>query len=158
LYQGSWFQVSLAGSVGFGGFPWGGAFLFAIVLTQYLPENRVHVSLSVGFPGSIRFLNNRPVGCIGWHLLIVSTTDESSPTVTPFHLSVFCPRRWMLSTACLWDGRKKYFFPFSTTVRKPVVPTRTILVKPLILLWLLNHDDGSVASSFMSMLLLTPHP
>jgi|GraSoi_2013_60cm_1033757.scaffolds.fasta_scaffold14325_2 hypothetical protein len=32
------------------------------------------------------------------------------------------------------------------------------LVKPLILLWLLNHDDGSVASSFMSMLLLTPHP
>ncbi len=56
-----------------------------------------------------------------------------------------------------WE--EEFLLPFfSTTVREPVVPTRTILVKPLILLWLLNHDDGSVASSFMSMLLLTPHP
>jgi len=58
---------------------------------------------------------------------------------------------------CLgWE--EEFLLPFSTTVGKPVVPTRTILVKPLILLWLLNHDDGSVASSFMSMLLLIPHP
>jgi hypothetical protein len=55
-----------------------------------------------------------------------------------------------------WE--EEVFLPFSTTVRKPVVPTRTVLVKPVILLWLLNHDDGSVASSSMSMLLLTPHP
>ena len=48
--QGSWFQVSLAGSVGFVSFPVGGAFLFAIVLTQYLPENRVYVSLSWALP------------------------------------------------------------------------------------------------------------
>lgn len=85
LRQGSRFQVSLAGSVCFGGFSCGGAFLFAIVLTQYLPENRVHVSLSVGFPDSVCFLNNRSVGCIGWHvdammhftlLLLLNLTTE----------------------------------------------------------------------------------
>src|SRR5947209_14321713 len=67
LRQGILFQASLEGSACMVGFS--GAFLFAIRLTLFLPYNRVHVSLSSGFPRGFCFLNNLSTGDIGWHLL-----------------------------------------------------------------------------------------
>src|SRR5205807_5878080 len=67
LRQGILFQASLEGSTCAAASS--GAFLFAIRLTLFLPYNRVHVSISPGFPGSLGFLNNLSTGDIGWHLL-----------------------------------------------------------------------------------------
>jgi hypothetical protein len=49
--QGFMFQVSLARS--------SGAFLSAIVLTQYLPYSRAYVSLSTSLQSGLRFLGHR---------------------------------------------------------------------------------------------------
>ncbi len=77
-------------------------------------------------------MDNRSIGCIGWHLLAVSTVSESSPMVTPFHLSVFCYRRWVLSTEHLLNGKRLYPLLQRLFLQESRL-TRTFLVKPIIL-------------------------
>src|SRR2546422_8436208 len=74
LRQGTAFQASLSGSSASLVL---GAFLSFILLNPYLPEICVYVSISTGFPSGFRFLDNRSASCIGWHLLMISTTHES---------------------------------------------------------------------------------
>lgn len=86
LRQGSMRQASLEGSA-VSGFSFS-AFLSAIVLVHYLPYSSAYVCISPGFPRSIGFLGNRPTVCIGWYLLIASTSNGSNTVVPPFHLFV----------------------------------------------------------------------
>src|SRR5438128_3932449 len=99
LRQGSLRQASLVGSTNF----WLScrAFLFAIRLTQYLPYSRTHVSISVSFPHGVGFLGHRSTEGIGWHRLIVSTTDEGRSVVPPFRCLFGAPLDWVLSTDSL---------------------------------------------------------
>src|SRR5437763_573858 len=56
-----------------------GAFVFVIrlvPLSSIPPCSRLHI---LGITPGIRFLSNPSLRGIGWHLLIVSTTDKSEP-------------------------------------------------------------------------------
>ncbi len=135
--QGSLFQASLVGSTGIVRLSCG-AFLSAIVLTLYLPYNRVHVSLSSSFPRGICFLDNLSTACIGWHLLTVSTTGESIAVVIPFRVFVWRCFRPALYAELLasenksrdetlvfvasWGREPPFAFPFLGRLRSPREP------------------------------------
>ncbi len=88
-------------------------------------------------------MDNRSIGGIGWHLLAVSTASESSPMVTPFHLSVFCYRRWVLSTERLLNGKRFYPLLQRLFLQESRL-TRTFLVKPLILFLMVRSNGDKI--------------
>ncbi len=77
--------------------------------------------------------------------------------VTPFHLSVFCYRRWVLSTERLLNGER--ICPlFQRLFLQESRLTRTVWSSLSSSLACDASFDSSVAPSFANMLLLAPHP
>lgn len=77
--------------------------------------------------------------------------------VTPFHLSVFCYRRWVLSTERLANGERFYPLFQRLPVQKSRL-TRTFGQAYHPTLACNASIDSSVAPLFANMLLLAPHP
>src|SRR2546428_13644984 len=91
LLQGNLLQLSL--SVSRGDFSlFLGAFVFVIRLVPLFsisPCSRLHI---LGITPGLRFLSNPSLRGIGWHLLVVSTTDKSRPESYPVPMICFALR------------------------------------------------------------------
>src|SRR5437879_2338868 len=132
--QGGLFQASLVGSTWASRLSFG-AFLFAILLTFYFPYSRVHVSLSSGFPRGLCFLDHLSAGCIGWHLLTISTICESY--YCGYHVPTLC---FLATVDVCYPPDASGWMRLTNGHQPPCV--FTFWFKPLNLFWLVSRYDG----------------